>query len=63
MTDLEIVLAVVVFILGCGGFGLLEENRLLRAENKRMKSKLRRFVASVADEYGRGDDVNDRKIR
>lgn len=62
MTDLEIVLAVVVFIIGCGGFGLLEENRSLRAENKKMKAKLRRFVESVADEYGRGD-VNDRKIR
>ena len=62
MTDLEIVLAVVVFIIGCGSFGLLEENRSLRAENKKMKAKLRRFVESVTDEYGRGD-TSDRKIR
>jgi hypothetical protein len=62
VTDLEIVLAVVAFILGCGGFGLLEENRSLRAENKKMKSKLRRFVASVTDEYGKVEG-NDRKIR
>ena len=62
MTDLEIVLAVVAFILGCGGFGLLEENRSLRAENKKMKAKLRRFVCSITDEYGKGKE-NDRKIR